>query len=176
MRQLAEWNLENGERAVVHGQVVQQKANFVRVRVDSVEGLWDMQGRPMSRSPHHELLCISRGILKKMGQRVVVGDKVRVTGKGAAPLPPPGWWWWATRLSRSTPVQVLTGWMAEAWSTGSRTGYPCYRSRRLPTWITLSSCWRQTGPSSALSRRRGMCRAGRGRPLQSPHFLMYPSC
>ena len=47
-------------------QVVSAKANFVAVKVSPEEG------------PAVELLCIVRALLKKIKQRVLVGDRVRV--------------------------------------------------------------------------------------------------
>lgn len=49
------------------------QANFVRVKVDHVEG-WD------SPPPQTRLLCVVRALLKKMKREVLVGDRVRLVG------------------------------------------------------------------------------------------------
>lgn len=67
-------------------QVMAAQANFVRVKVDSVEGAPEGAAPPRAR-----LLCVVRGLLKKIKQNVLVGDRVRVVGidwtdgRGAAP-------------------------------------------------------------------------------------------
>lgn len=50
------------------------QANYVRVRVNQVEGL--PEG---TAPPQKELLCIVRALLKKIKQRVLVGDFVEVS-------------------------------------------------------------------------------------------------
>ena len=50
------------------------QANFVRVRVKAVEGLPEN-----TAPPQRELLCIVRALLKKIKQRVLVGDFVEVS-------------------------------------------------------------------------------------------------
>jgi hypothetical protein len=55
-------------------QVTAAQANFVRVRIDRLAG--DGGGMP----PRARLLCVVRGLLKKMKQHVLVGDRVKVVG------------------------------------------------------------------------------------------------
>ena len=73
------------------GQVMSAQANFVRVRVDSVDGMEEAataSDSPSSPSdaastssfPRPELLCTVRALLKKMRQTVLVGDRVAVSG------------------------------------------------------------------------------------------------
>lgn len=50
------------------------QANYVRVRIKDVEGL--PEG---TAPPKRELLCIVRALLKKIKQRVLVGDFVEVS-------------------------------------------------------------------------------------------------
>ncbi|PRW59814.1 Ribosome-associated GTPase [Chlorella sorokiniana] len=57
------------------GQVMAAQANFVRVRVDSLEG-----GEPGELPPRPRLLCVVRALLKKIKQEVLVGDRVRLVG------------------------------------------------------------------------------------------------
>lgn len=77
---LADWCRISMDKSVAFGQIIQLKANFVKVRLSSVEHLTDLEGNPTDQWPHNELLCNVRGILKKMERRVFVGDRVRVTG------------------------------------------------------------------------------------------------
>ena len=51
------------------------QANFVRIKVDRVEGA--EEGTP---PPRAHLLCVVRGLLKKIKQKVLVGDRVRIVG------------------------------------------------------------------------------------------------
>ena len=51
------------------------QANFVRVRVDTLVG-----GQPGETAPRRRLLCVVRGLLKKMRRAVLVGDRVRLVG------------------------------------------------------------------------------------------------
>lgn len=51
------------------------QANFVRVKVESVDGPAALDEPPRAR-----LLCVVRGLLKKIKQTVLVGDTVRVVG------------------------------------------------------------------------------------------------
>ena len=75
------------------GQVMSAQANFVRVRVDSVDGEESLSMPPApststsltsaptsSPFPRPELLCTVRALLKKMRQSVLVGDRVAVSG------------------------------------------------------------------------------------------------
>lgn len=55
-------------------QVMAAQANFVRVKVESVEGA------PSAPPPRDRLLCVVRGLLKKIKQSVLVGDTVKVVG------------------------------------------------------------------------------------------------
>ncbi|KAL4458693.1 hypothetical protein ABPG75_013558 [Micractinium tetrahymenae] len=57
------------------GQVMAAQANFVRVKVDSLEG-----AAPGEAPPRPRLLCVVRALLKKIKQEVLVGDRVRVVG------------------------------------------------------------------------------------------------
>ena len=50
------------------------QANFVRVRVKAVDG-----APAGTAPPRRELLCVVRTLLKKIKQRVLVGDDVLVT-------------------------------------------------------------------------------------------------
>ena len=50
-------------------QVIRAQANFMTVRVPGP-----------ANTGHVELLCIVRALLKKMREKVLVGDTVRVTG------------------------------------------------------------------------------------------------
>ena len=50
------------------------QANFMRVRVHRLED--ENAGEP----PKRDLLCVVRALLKKMKQRVLVGDFVRISG------------------------------------------------------------------------------------------------
>lgn len=56
------------------GVVLSAQANYVRVLVPTQDG----PGANGGEMGHRELLCTSRGVLKKMEQRVRVGDRVRV--------------------------------------------------------------------------------------------------
>ena len=58
---------------VAEGFVIASQANFVRVKVQSVEG--SSEGPPKSR-----LLCVVRAWLKKVKREVLVGDNVRIVG------------------------------------------------------------------------------------------------
>ena len=67
------------------GQVMSAQANFVRVRVDSVDAESTTSSSSPSTStastfPRPELLCTVRALLKKMRQSVLVGDRVAVSG------------------------------------------------------------------------------------------------
>lgn len=54
------------------------QANFVRVEVDAIEG---SDGAAAAQPPPRtRLLCVVRGLLKKIKQTVLVGDQVRVVG------------------------------------------------------------------------------------------------
>ena len=53
---------------------MQAQANFVRVRIDRLDG--DSSTPP----PQPQLLCVVRTLLKKIKQTVLVGDEVEVTG------------------------------------------------------------------------------------------------
>ena len=55
-------------------QVMVAQANFVRVRVKAVDG-----APHGTAPPRRELLCVVRTLLKKIKQRVLVGDDVLVT-------------------------------------------------------------------------------------------------
>lgn len=57
------------------GQVMAAQANFVRVKVDGLEG-----GLAGEAPPRPRLLCVVRALLKKMRREVLVGDRVRVVG------------------------------------------------------------------------------------------------
>lgn len=57
------------------GQVMAAQANFVRVKVDALEG-----GEPGEVAPQARLLCVVRALLKKMRREVLVGDRVRLVG------------------------------------------------------------------------------------------------
>lgn len=57
------------------GKVLQAQANFVRVRVDRIEGLSTDQ-----QPPKKQLLCVVRTLLKKIKQTVLVGDEVELSG------------------------------------------------------------------------------------------------
>ncbi len=71
-------------------QVMVAQANFVRVRVKAVDG-----APPGTTPPRRELLCVVRTLLKKIKQRVLVGDDVLVTsidwtdGRGLCTSPSP---------------------------------------------------------------------------------------
>lgn len=56
-------------------QVMAAQANFVRVKVDGLEG-----GLAGEAPPRPRLLCVVRALLKKMRREVLVGDRVRVVG------------------------------------------------------------------------------------------------
>lgn len=58
-----------------HMQVMQAQANFVRVRVDRIDGL-----PPDEEPPQKQLLCVVRTLLKKIKQTVLVGDEVELSG------------------------------------------------------------------------------------------------
>lgn len=70
----------------VIGQVMAAQANFVRVSIHAIEG---ENGTSIDSLPKRSLLCIVRGLLKKMQRRVLVGDFVRISsidwadGRGA---------------------------------------------------------------------------------------------
>lgn len=63
------------ERTTATGKVMAAQANFVRVKVESVDGPAALDEPPRAR-----LLCVVRGLLKKIKQTVLVGDTVRVVG------------------------------------------------------------------------------------------------
>lgn len=54
-------------------QVVAAQANFLRVRVEEVDG-------SNKKPPQTQLLCVVRALLKKIKQTVLVGDRVKVIG------------------------------------------------------------------------------------------------
>ena len=66
------------------------QANFVRVKVDALEGAASADEEPLQR----RLLCVVRALLKKIKQEVLVGDRVRLVGidwtDGRGAL---GWGW-----------------------------------------------------------------------------------
>ena len=77
---------ENAPEKIL-GQVMSAQANFVRVRVDSVDGesapstsTSTSAASTSSPFPRPELLCTVRALLKKMRQSVLVGDRVAVSG------------------------------------------------------------------------------------------------
>jgi hypothetical protein len=59
-------------------QVMAAQANFVRVKVDSLEGAGG--AAVLGPPPRQRLLCVVRGLLKKIKQTVLVGYQVRVVG------------------------------------------------------------------------------------------------
>ena len=73
---------------------MQAQANFVRVRINEVVG--QPEG---SAPPRQELLCVVRALLKKIKQRVLVGDYVEVSsidwtdGRGGSTLCPAACTW-----------------------------------------------------------------------------------
>eukprot|EP00887_Chlorella_sp_A99_P006599 scaffold3.g6599.t1 len=60
------------------GQVMSAQANFVRVKIDRLEAAGE--GPAPAEPPRRRLLCVVRGLLKKIKHTVVVGDFVRVVG------------------------------------------------------------------------------------------------
>lgn len=96
------------QRVVPLPQVMAAQANFVRVKVDAIEG---SDGAAAAQPPPRtRLLCVVRGLLKKIKQSVLVGDQVRVVGidwtdgrgeaAGRAALPG------ALRCSRTVPHKL----------------------------------------------------------------------
>ena len=96
-REAPSFIVPEGAPEKILGQVMSAQANFVRVRVDAVDGNVDehsMSSTPTSSSsssssssstssspfPRPELLCTVRALLKKMRQSVLVGDRVAVSG------------------------------------------------------------------------------------------------
>eukprot|EP00884_Botryococcus_braunii_P018339 jgi/Botrbrau1/5189/Bobra.0172s0059.1 len=65
------------DNAYVVGQVKSSQANFVRVAVDSVQSK-GTEGDHLSTQAGRELLCVVRGLLKKIKRQVLVGDRVRL--------------------------------------------------------------------------------------------------
>jgi len=71
---------------VAIGRVMAAEANYVRVDVESLEpspsgaGSDGAGGAGAPPPPRRRLLCTVRGLLKKMRQAVLVGDRVRVVG------------------------------------------------------------------------------------------------
>jgi ribosome biogenesis GTPase len=55
------------------GQVMAAQANFVRIKVDRLDG-------SDAAPPQPRLLCVVRALLKKIKQAVLVGDRVRIVG------------------------------------------------------------------------------------------------
>lgn len=58
----------------IKAQVMSAEANYVRVNVESLDNLSASVAPPKA-----QLLCTVRAVLKKIKQRVLVGDKVRVS-------------------------------------------------------------------------------------------------
>ena len=60
------------------------QANFVRVKVERLDGDGGSGSgggeAPLPPPPRTRLLCVVRGLLKKMKKEVLVGDYVRVVG------------------------------------------------------------------------------------------------
>jgi ribosome biogenesis GTPase / thiamine phosphate phosphatase len=54
-------------------QVMSAQANFVRIKVDRLDGSDDPP-------PQDRLLCVVRALLKKIKQQVMVGDHVKLVG------------------------------------------------------------------------------------------------
>jgi putative ribosome biogenesis GTPase RsgA len=63
---------------VALGQVMAAQANFVRVKVEAVVGGGGVDAA--AAPPKRRLLCVVRGLLKKIKQQVLVGDTVKVVG------------------------------------------------------------------------------------------------
>lgn len=95
------------------------QANFVRVKVDALEG-----GRPGEAPPRPRLLCVVRALLKKIKQEVLVGDRVRLVGidwtdgRGEGGWAGGGGWAGQTWL-REAPMPCHPDHMAAAWPNPS---------------------------------------------------------
>ena len=71
--------LKGASQRALPGTVISIQANYYSVQLDAeANSLPPLQGNTVKQHSKPVLLCIRRGLLKKLGQQIMVGDRVTV--------------------------------------------------------------------------------------------------